>query len=126
EIYGDGEQTRDFCFVANAVDANLRAASSPRKFAGEVMNIAGGRRIALNELCKKIQRALGRDVEIVHAAPRVGDIRHSLADIGRAKELLDYEPKVRWEDGIAPTIRYLEGLRAAQNLNPTHPTRGAT
>ncbi|MCC6555960.1 MAG: SDR family oxidoreductase [Polyangiaceae bacterium] len=110
-IFGDGEQTRDFCYVDNAVLANLLAATAPRAFAGEVMNIAGGRRIALNALCREISRVLGRDVEVEHLAPRAGDIRHSLADISRAKELIGYEPRVRWEDGIAPTVEYLRALR---------------
>lgn len=111
EIYGDGEQTRDFCYIDNTVRANLLAAASPRRLTGEVMNIAGGRRIALNDLCREIGRVLGRPIEVKHVAPRVGDIRHSLADLRRARELIGYEPAVRWEDGIAPTLRYLEGLR---------------
>jgi UDP-glucose 4-epimerase len=111
-IFGDGEQTRDFCYIDNTVRANLLAASSPRKLAGEVVNIGGGRRIGLNELCREIGRALGRSIEIEHIAPRAGDIRHSLADIGRAHELLGYEPLVKWEEGLAPTIAYLAALRA--------------
>jgi UDP-glucose 4-epimerase len=111
EIYGDGEQTRDFCYIDNTVRANLLAAASPRRLTGEVMNIAGGRRIALNDLCREIGRVLGRPIEVKHVAPRVGDIRHSLADLRRARDLIGYEPEVRWEDGIAPTLRYLEGLR---------------
>jgi UDP-glucose 4-epimerase len=122
-IYGDGEQTRDFCYVDNAVLANLLGATSPRRFAGEVVNIAGGRRIALNALCTEISRALGREIAVDHLAPRAGDIRHSLADISRAKELLGYEPRVRWEDGIAPTVAYLRALRergaAAASLSMT-------
>ncbi|HSO00605.1 MAG TPA: SDR family oxidoreductase [Candidatus Nanopelagicales bacterium] len=110
-IFGDGEQTRDFCYVDNAVLANLLAATAPRRFTGEVMNIAGGRRIGLNELVKEISRVLGREVAVDHLDPRPGDIRHSLADISRAKELIGYEPRVRWEDGIKPTVAYLEALR---------------
>ncbi|HTJ85236.1 MAG TPA: SDR family oxidoreductase [Polyangiaceae bacterium] len=111
EIFGDGEQTRDFCFVKNTVRANLLAATTSKKLSGEVVNIAGGRRIALNELCKEIGRALGRDVSVQHGEPRVGDIRHSLGDITKAGELIGYTPEVRWEDGIAPTIAYLTALR---------------
>lgn len=110
-IFGDGEQTRDFCYVDNAVLANLLAATAPRRFAGEVMNIAGGRRIALNALVREISRVLGRELDVDHQAPRAGDIRHSLADISRAKELIGYEPRVRWEDGIGPTVAYLKALR---------------
>ncbi|WP_437516990.1 SDR family oxidoreductase [Sorangium sp. So ce1099] len=110
-IYGDGEQTRDFCFIENTVSANLLGATSPKKFKGEVINIAGGRRIGLNELCKEISRVLGRDIAVEHLPPRAGDIRHSLADISRAAELIGYEPRVRWEDGIEPTVTYLRTLR---------------
>jgi UDP-glucose 4-epimerase len=116
EIYGDGEQTRDFCFIANTVRANLLAAASPRRFAGELMNIAGGRRIALNDLCREIGRVLGRAIDVKHVEPRRGDIRHSLADIRVAKELIGYEPAVRWEDGIPATIAYLERLKASRTV----------
>lgn len=111
QIFGDGEQTRDFCYIDNTVRANLLAAISPRRLTGEIVNVAGGRRIALNDLCREIGRALGREVAIEHVAPRAGDIRHSLADISRARELLGYEPLVRWEEGIAPTLAYLSALR---------------
>jgi UDP-glucose 4-epimerase len=111
EIYGDGEQTRDFCFIKNTVKANLLAASTSKKLTGQIVNIAGARRIALNDLVKEIGRVLGRDVTVQHGEPRAGDIRHSLGDIGAAAELLGYEPSVRWEDGIAPTIEYLTKLR---------------
>jgi UDP-glucose 4-epimerase len=111
QIYGDGEQTRDFCYIDNAVSANLLAAASPRKFTGEIINIAGGRRIGLNELCREISRVLGREIDVVHTDPRPGDIRHSLADISVAKELLGFEPLVRWEDGLPPTVAYLSALR---------------
>jgi UDP-glucose 4-epimerase len=110
QLYGDGEQTRDFCYVDNAVRANLLGAASSRKFTGEVINIAGGRRIGLNELCREIGKVFGRDVRVDHVAPRAGDIRHSLADISRAKELLDYEPIFTWEQGIGPTLSYLRTL----------------
>jgi UDP-glucose 4-epimerase len=111
-IYGDGEQTRDVCLIDNTVRANLLAAASPKKLTGQIVNIAGGRRIGLNELCGELSRALGRDVAVEHVAPRAGDIRHSLADITAARELLGYDPLVRWEDGLGPTIAYLRALRA--------------
>lgn len=111
EIYGDGEQTRDFCFVKNTVGANLLGAATEKKLTGQVVNIAGGRRIGLNDLVKRIASELGREVAVVHTDPRAGDIRHSLADISRAHELIGYEPKVKWEDGIAPTIRFLSELK---------------
>ncbi|MFO0758688.1 MAG: SDR family oxidoreductase [Byssovorax sp.] len=110
-IFGDGEQTRDFCYIDNTVRANLLGAITPNKLTGQVVNVAGGRRIGLNELCKEIGRILGRDVAVEHVEPRAGDIRHSLADITAAHDLLGYEPKVRWEEGLPPTLAYLKTLR---------------
>ncbi|MEP7126845.1 MAG: hypothetical protein ABJE95_38295, partial [Byssovorax sp.] len=88
----------------------LLAATSPRKLAGEIVNIAGGRRIGLNDLCREIGRLMGGDVKVDHVAPRAGDIRHSLADITRAHELLGYEPRVRWEEGLPATLAYMRAL----------------
>jgi len=76
----------------------------------EVINIAGGRRISLNDLLKEIGRVLGRALDVRYLDPRPGDVRHSLADIARAKELLGYEPLVRWEDGIPRTVEFLREL----------------
>jgi UDP-glucose 4-epimerase len=114
-IFGDGEQTRDFCFIANVVSANLLAAATPRKLGGEVVNIAAGRRISLNDLVKEISRVLGKKLDVRHVDPRPGDVKHSLADITRAKELIGYEPTVTWENGIPPTIEFLRKL-AEQGL----------
>ncbi len=110
-IYGDGEQTRDFCYVDNAVRANLLAATCAQRLTGQVVNVAGGRRISLNELTHELSRQLEREVAVEHVAPRAGDVRHSLADITRAKDLLGYEPLVCWEEGLGPTIAYLRALR---------------
>lgn len=110
-IHGDGEQTRDFCYVDNAVRANLLGAACSKKLTGQVVNVAGGRRIGLNELVREIGRVLGREVAVSHGPPRAGDVRHSLADIGRARELLGYEPIYTWEEGLGPTIEYLRRLR---------------
>ena len=109
-IFGDGEQTRDFCFIANVVNANLLAAATPRKLEGQVINIAGGRRISLNDLVKEIGRVLGKKLDVRYLDPRPGDVRHSLADITRAKELLGYEPTVTWENGIPPTVEFMRQL----------------
>jgi UDP-glucose 4-epimerase len=110
QIYGDGEQTRDFCYIDNTVRANLLGAATSKKLSGEVVNIAGGRRIGLNDLCNEIGKLMGGAVKVDHVAPRPGDIRHSLADITRAQELLGYEPKVRWEDGLPATLAYMRSL----------------
>ena len=114
-VFGDGEQTRDFCFIANVVNANLLAAASPKKLAGEVINIAGGRRISLNDLIKEIGRVLEKKLDVQYLEPRPGDVKHSLADIASAKELIGYEPTVTWENGIPPTVEFLQKL-AEQGL----------
>jgi len=114
-IFGDGEHTRDFCFISNVVNANLLAATTSQKLAGEVVNIACGRRISLNDLVKEIGRVLGKPLDVRHLDPRPGDVKHSLADITRAKELIGYEPTVTWESGIPPTIDFLRKL-AEQGL----------
>lgn len=112
-IFGDGLQSRDFSFIVNTVNANLLAAETSQKLAGEVVNIAGGRRVELLSLVEEIGRRLGRRVEVVHAPPRAGDVRHSLGDVSEAKRLLGFEPAVRWEDGLDATIAYLRALRSS-------------
>ena len=94
------------------VRANLLGAASARKLTGQVVNIGEGRAVVLNDLCEEIARVLDRDVAVERVAPRAGDIRHSVSDITAARELLGYEPLVRWEDGLAPTIAYMRALRA--------------
>jgi len=123
EIFGDGEQSRDFCYVDNTVRANLLAAETKNKLVGQVINIAGGRRIELNALVRELAKHFGKDLAVEHVAPRPGDVRHSLADISRAHELIGYEPKIRWEDGLAPTIAYMRALRGE---GPTEASRTMT
>jgi len=120
QIYGDGEQTRDFCYIDNTVRANLLGAASPKKLTGEIVNIAGGRRIGLNDLCREIGRLMGGAIQVDHVEPRAGDIRHSLADITRAQELLGYEPKVRWEDGLPATLAYMRTLHKEGATQASH------
>jgi nucleoside-diphosphate-sugar epimerase len=102
-IYGDGEQTRDFTYVENAVQANLLAADAERA-PGGVMNIAAGKRTSLNDLWQSIREIVGADVEAQHAAPREGDVRDSLADLTRAADLLGYAPDVDLDEGLDRTI----------------------
>ena len=109
-IFGDGEQTRDFVYVSNVVEANLLACQAP-KAVGQVMNIAGGARTSLNELVTMMGRAIGADTQAVHGEARPGDIRHSSADIARAQELLGYEVTVPLEEGLALTAEWF-GRRA--------------
>lgn len=112
-IYGDGEQSRDFTYVANAVDANLRAAETVGGV-GRVINVANGRRTTLNELLEVLKRVTGRtDAEAEHREPRSGDIRHSLADITLARELLGYEPQVDLEEGLKRTVEWWKRSRFA-------------
>ena len=111
EIYGDGEQTRDFTYVADVVQANLRACRAPREACGQVFNVAGGARISLNGLYREIAGLLGSDRQPVYSPPRAGDVRHSLADIGVARRLLGYEPAYDVHRGLAEAIGwYRENL----------------
>lgn len=105
-IYGDGEQTRDFTYVENAVQANLAAADAQRA-PGQVINIAAGARTSLNELWSGIKNLVGVDFEARYAEKRVGDVRDSLADLTRAKELLGYEPSIDLREGLRRTIESL-------------------
>jgi nucleoside-diphosphate-sugar epimerase len=104
-IYGDGEQTRDFTYVANVVDGVLRAAEAPG-VAGEVMNVATGGRISLNELLRVMNRICGTSLEALYQAPRAGDVRDSQADITKAKTLIGYSPIVPFEDGLRRTLEW--------------------
>jgi nucleoside-diphosphate-sugar epimerase len=107
-IYGDGEQTRDFTYVANVVDANLRAMQADVE-PGAVINVGGGRRVSINAIHRRIAATLGVAIEPLHEPPRVGDVRDSLADIERARALLGYVPAVSWEDGLDRTVAWYRG-----------------
>ena len=106
-VYGDGEQTRDFCSVKDVVRANLLAATTTRAGAvGEAYNIAGGHAISLNQLLKIIANLTGVPIDPIYQAPRVGDIRHSSANIAKARDFLGYEPTVTMVDGIQQALEY--------------------
>ncbi len=106
-IDGDGEQSRDFSYIANSVRANLLACEAPaEKVAGKVFNIATGRRITLNETVKMLRELTGYDGEIAYGPPRAGDVKHSLADISRAREAFGYEPLVQFQEGLAETVKW--------------------
>ena len=112
-IYGDGEQSRDFTYVSNVVEGNLRAAESPAAV-GRVVNLATGRRTTLNELLGALKKLTGRTgAEAEYREPRVGDVRHSLADITRAREFLGYEPRVGLEEGLRQTLDWWKQSRYA-------------
>ena len=105
-IYGDGGQTRDFTYIENVVRANLLAAEAPEEACGEAYNIACGERISLLDLAERLGRITGRSIAPVHGDPRPGDIRHSLADIGKARRLLGYEPVVDLDEGLERTVAW--------------------
>ncbi len=103
-IYGDGEQSRDFTYIANVVDANLRAAESDSAV-GQVINIANGKRVTINEVFEMVKKLTGRtNIEAEYAPPRTGDVRDSLADLSLATSLLGYAPQVGLEEGLRSTI----------------------
>jgi nucleoside-diphosphate-sugar epimerase len=104
-VYGDGEQTRDFTFVTNVVDANWRAATQPN-VAGEAFNIGCGARTSLNQLIGKMNQILGSKIEAIYEPARVGDVRDSLADISKAEKMLGYSPLASLETGLEKVIDY--------------------
>lgn len=134
-IFGDGDTSRDFTYVENNVDANLKACVAPKECVGEVINIACGVEISLNDLVEKINSALGTKIKPIHKEERKGDVKHSLADISKAKKFLGYQPIVGFEEGLKKTIRHYQEhmiaefnrdctlafwrLSKAGNLNPT-------
>jgi nucleoside-diphosphate-sugar epimerase len=104
-IFGDGEQSRDFTYIDNAVDANLLACKAPAaQVAGKVFNVATGRRVTLNETFKLLQPLTSYSGKPLYAPERGGDIKHSLADISQAEKHLGYKPKVNFEDGLRRTV----------------------
>ncbi len=104
-IHGDGEQTRDFTYIANVVDGVLRASEAPRA-SGEVINVATGGRISLNTLFFTMRDLIGVDVKPIYGGPRQGDVKDSQADISKAKALLGYVPSVSFEDGLTRTVAW--------------------
>ncbi len=104
-VYGDGEQTRDFTFVSNVVEANWKAATHPG-IAGEVFNIGCGARTSLNQLARELARIVGARVEPRYEPPRAGDVRHSLADVSKAAKLLEYTPAVALQEGLERAVAW--------------------
>ncbi|MBN1569916.1 MAG: SDR family oxidoreductase [Acidobacteria bacterium] len=98
-VFGDGEQSRDFTFVANVINANLKAASAPN-VAGEAFNIGCGAQTSLNQLIDKLNKLLDRQLKPKYEPPRKGDVRHSVADISKAGKMLDYVPSISLETGL--------------------------
>ena len=111
KIYGDGEQTRDFTYVANVVDGVLRACEAPGA-SGEVINVATGGRISLNELFRTMRGLVGGTVEPTYDEPRAGDVRDSQADITKARRILGYQPIVSFEEGLRRTVEWYKTANA--------------
>ncbi|MBL7889110.1 MAG: SDR family oxidoreductase [Bacteroidia bacterium] len=108
-INGDGEQTRDFTFVENAVQANIKAMFADLKnVQGDVFNIAVGERVSLNQLIDILRKLIGTEVKQGYRADRPGDVRDSLADIAKAKMILGYEPNVKIEEGLSKTLEWFK------------------
>jgi len=114
-IFGDGEQSRDFTYIDNCVQANLKACLAPaRKAAGGVFNVACGERITLNDTYALLKPLTGYFGEPLHGPERAGDIKHSLADISAARNALDYSPAVNFAEGLRRTVEYYrQQLRAS-------------
>jgi len=114
-IFGDGEQSRDFTYVANAVHANLLAARSDRPLGGAAMNVACGARVTVNALADAMARALGKtDLKPDRRPARTGDVKHSLADLTKVGALLGYKPIVDWQSGLTATLDWY----AKEHANP--------
>jgi UDP-glucose 4-epimerase len=104
-VYGDGEQSRDFTFIDNVIEANLLAVKAP-SLHGAVINVGCGSRLTLNELIRSLEKILGTRAAVEYQPPRPGDVRHSLADINCARSLLGYEPVVTAQEGLRRTVEF--------------------
>jgi UDP-glucose 4-epimerase len=106
-IYGDGTQSRDFCYIENTVEANLGASSAPAaQVSGRVVNVACGAATTLNDVVRLLGEILGKKIEINYVPGRVGDVKHSLADISEARTRLGYRAAVPFEDGLRRTVAW--------------------
>ena len=104
-VYGDGEQSRDFTYIDNVVEANLCAARA-KKTNGQVVNIACGEKITVNAIIALINEIVGKDVKPIYAPARAGDVKHSLADITAARKLIGFEPVILFRDGLQKAIAW--------------------
>jgi UDP-N-acetylglucosamine/UDP-N-acetyl-alpha-D-glucosaminouronate 4-epimerase len=111
QIFGDGEQSRDFTYIANVVEANLRAVEAPDEALGDVFNIAGGERTTVNSLVHDISDIMGLSIIPLYTDPRPGDILHSFADIGKARRILGYEPMIGFKQGLRKTAAWYKERR---------------
>ena len=110
-IYGDGNQSRDFCYVDNVILANILAMQSKSDFNGEVFNVAHGSQIKVNEVKKVIEKYTNKKLDLEKRPPRLGDVRHTHADISKAKRLLGYNPTVNFNEGLKQTIEWFKSRK---------------
>lgn len=103
-IHGDGEQSRDFTYIDNVIEANLKACLAPKKAFGQAFNVAFGGQVTVNELYKEMNKLLKLDIKPVFGSTRPGDVKHSNADISKANDLLNYHPSVSFQEGLKRTI----------------------
>jgi UDP-glucose 4-epimerase len=109
-VYGDGEQSRDFSFVANVVQANLLACEA-EGIAGEMLNVAGGRQTSLNQLIKELQAIIAADLHVEYTDSRPGDVKHSVASVEKATRLMGYECEVPFDEGLRRTVEWFKGQK---------------
>ena len=121
-IYGDGEQSRDFTYISNVVDANLRAAESGAAI-GKTINIGNGESVTINQLLKMLKELTGKQsVTVEYRDARAGDVRHSLADLSLAESILGYAPRVGLEEGLRLTLDWWKNSRFGVQANlPDNP-----
>jgi UDP-glucose 4-epimerase len=118
-IFGDGRQSRDFTYIDNAVQANLRACKAPAPHvAGKVFNVATGRRVDLNETFEILKNIIGFSGDVKYGPERAGDVKHSLADLSRAENFLGYKPTVNFEDGLRKTIDWYRAREKSASTQP--------
>lgn len=107
-IEGDGTQSRDFAYIDDIIEANLLAMASPRVFGGEIINVAAGQGYEINDIRSRIEKRSGKKLDLEQRPERLGDVRHTLADITKAKELIGFVPKVSLDEGLDRTIAWFE------------------
>lgn len=107
-IEGNGTQSRDFCYIDNVVSANILAMKSSKKLYGETVNVAHGERTTVNEVKKKIEKYTSKKIILEKRPNRIGDVKHTLADLSKIKKLLGYTPKIKFDEGLKKTIEWFE------------------
>jgi len=110
-VYGDGEQSRDFTYVDDVVEANLIAASCSSDNSGEIFNVAAGKMITLNRMIEILKAIFKQNPKVIYTDPRPGDVRHSLADVSKLRERLNFVTKVSFEEGLKKTVKWYESQK---------------